>query len=382
MVYQIEILNRDRELVAPIQVLAPINSSKDTIFFTYRLSNWGQLKFRVGTKDPIFDAAGDVLEPHKYHVRLKRSGIVIWQGVIVKNPERNRRYVEVVAYSYLFLLNKILIRHDASVTAGDGLDNYRTFRTGTMATAINTLITDAQADVGSGPITDITIGTIENPNFPPNYTQADNSPLTGTWTFSSDMTLQYDYRSVFYVINSMAMYPACDFEITNDLVFNFKQFIGNKQPRLSFTYGEFGNVLDYNLPRDGDRMANSLMGVAADYGNQILHIEENDNVSQGIYGKIQDVAAYIDVKNKNALRSRLTEELRLISVPDSELQLTLNDRAYPLGQIGVGDIVRVNIDDHVVSFDQQRRIVGINVTVANNGSDKIILMTNKPKEGI
>lgn len=382
MVYQIEILDRNRNLVAPIQVLAPINSSQDTIFFTYRLSNWGQLKFRVGTKDPIFDAAGDVLEPHKYHVRLKRSGSVIWQGVIVKNPERNRRYVEVVAYGYLFLLNKILIRHDASVTAGDGLDNYRTFNSGTMATAIQTLLTDAIADVGSGPITSITTGTIENPDFPANYTRADNSALTGAWTFSSDMTLQYDYRSVFYVINSMAMYPACDFELTKDLVFNFKQFIGNKQPTLSFNYGEFGNVLDYNLPRDGDRMANSLMGVAADFGNQILHIEENDNVSQGVYGKIQDVAAYIDVKNKNALRSRLTEELRLISVPDSELQLTLNDRAYPLGQIGVGDIVRVTIDDHVVSFDQQRRIVGINVSVSNNGSDKIVLMTNKPKEGI
>lgn len=382
MVYQIEILDKNRNLVAPIQVLAPINSSQDTIFFTYRLSNWGQLKFRVGTKDPIFDAAGDVLEPHKYHVRLKRYGSVIWQGVIVKNPERNRRYVEVVAYGYLFLLNKILIRHDASVTAGDGLDNYRTFKTGTMATAIQGLLTDAIADVGSGPITSITTGTIENPDFPANYTKADNTALTGTWTFSSDMTLQYDYRSVFYVINSMAMYPACDFELTKDLVFNFKQFIGNKQPTLSFTYGEFGNVLDYNLPRDGDRMANSLIGVAADFGNQILHVEENDNVSQGTYGKIQDVAAYIDVKNKNALRSRLTEELRLISVPDSELQLTLNDRAYPLGQIGIGDIVRVKIDDHVVSFDQQRRIVGINVSVSNNGSDKIVLMTNKPKEGI
>ena len=382
MVYQIEILDKNRNFIAPIQVLAPINSSQDTIYFTQRLSNWGQLKFRVGTKDPIFDAVGDCLEPHKYHVRLKKSGSVIWQGVIVKNPERNRRYVEVLAYGYLFLLNKVLIRHDTSVTPGDGLDNYRTFKTGTMATAVQQILTDAIADIGSGPVAAITTGTIENPNFPANYTRADNTALTGTWTFGTDMTLQYDYRSAYYVINSMAMYPACDFELTKDLVFNFQQFIGNKQPTLSFTYGEFGNVLDYNLPRDGDRMANSLIGVAADFGNQILHVEENDNISQGEYGKIQDVAAYIDVKNTNALRSRLTEELRLISVPDSELQLTLNDRAYPLGQIGLGDICRVKIDDHVVDFDEQRRIVGINVSVSNNGSDKIVLLTNKPKEGI
>lgn len=382
MVYQIEILDKNRNFVAPVQILAPINSSQDTIFMTKRLSNWGQLKFRVGTKDPLFTATGDILEPYKYHVRLKYHGSVIWQGVIVKNPERNRRYVEVVAYEYVFLLSKILIRHDPSVATGDGLDNYRTFSTGTMATAIQTLLTEAATDVESGPVTQITTGTIDNPDFPNNYTRADNTALTGTWTFSSDMTLSYDYRSVFYVINSMAMYPACDFEITKDLVFNFKQFIGNKQPTLSFTYGEFGNVLDYNIPRNGERMANSLVGVAADFGNQILHVEKADNVSMATYGKIQDVAAYIDVKNVNALRSRLEEELRLISTPDSELQLTLNDRAYPLGQIGLGDIVNVNIQDHVVLFNQQRRIVGINVSVANNGSDKIVLMTNKPKEGI
>ena len=350
---------------------------------TQRLSNWGQLKFRVATKDPIFDAAGDCLEPYKYHCRLKRSGTVIWQGVIVKNPERNRRYIEVVAFSYSFLLSKILIRHDTSVASGDGLDNYRTFNSGTMATAIQQLLTDAIADCGSGnPIASITTGTIENPNFPANYTMASGAALTGTWTFSSDMTLQYDYRDVFYVINSMAMYPAYDFEITKDLVFNFKQFIGNRQPTLSFTYGEFGNVLDYNIPRNGERMANSLVGVAADFGNQILHVENTDNASVNIYGKIQGVAAYIDVKNTNALKSRLTEELRLISTPDSELQITLNDRAYPFGQYGLGDIVNVNIQDNVVSFNQQRRIVGINMSIANNGSENIVLMTNIPKEGI
>lgn len=383
MVYQVEILDKDRNFVAPVQNLVPINSSKDTIFFSYRLSEWGQCKFRVGTKDPLFDDTGDILEPYKYHVRVKRHGIVIWQGAIIKNPERNRRYVEVVAYSYLFLLSKVLSRHDASVATGDGLDNYRTFSTGTMATAVNTLITEAIADVGgNNPITDITIGTIDNPDFPDNYTKADGTALTGAWTFSSNMTLQYDYRDIFYIINSMAMYPACDFEITNDLVFNFKQFIGNKQPQLTFNYGEFGNVEDYNIPRNGERMANSLMGVAADYGNQILHVEKTDTDSMNTYGKIQDVAAYIDVKNVNALRSRLSEELRLVSTPDSELQLILNNRAYPFGQYGVGDIVTVNIQDNVISFNEQRRIVGININVKNNGDEDIKLFTNRPKEGI
>ena len=381
--YAVEILNTSRGLVTPVQILAPINSAKDTLYFTYRLSNWGQCRFRVGTKDPLFTSAGDVLTPFQYHVRVKRYGVTVWQGVIVKNPFRNKNYVEVVAYSYLYLLTKVLIRHDASVTAGDGLDNYRTFKTGTMSSAITTLISDAIADAGSGSaLASLTTGTIENPNFPANYTKSDNTALTGPWTFQADMTLQYDYRDVFYVLSTFAQYPACDFEITNSMVFNFKQFLGNKQPNLTFNYGEFGNVLDYEIPRNGERMANALTGVAADFGNNILHVEKTDTASISTYGKIAGVAAYIDVKNKNALTSRLTEELRLTSTPEAEVHLELNDKAYPLGQYNIGDIVTVYISDHVVTFNQPRRIVGINVTVTNNGSDSIRLITNKPKDGI
>lgn len=379
MVYTIEILNNSRTFVAPVQNLVPINSAKDTIYLTWRLSNYGQCKFRVSTKDPIFNDVGDVLEPYKYIVRVKKNGSVIWEGPIVKNPYRNKKYVEVVAYSYLFLLSKVLIRHDQT-----GDTNFRTFKSGTMDTALTTLISEAKTDVGTvNPLTNLTTGTIENPNFPAGYVKVDNTALTGVWTFSDNMTLTYDYRDALYVINSMAMYPSCDFEITNSLVFNFQQFLGRKQPNLKFTYGEFGNVLDYEVPRDGERMANSLIGVAADVGNQIIHTEQVDSISIASYGKIQDVAAYIDVKNTNALNSRLTEELRLISIPDSEVHLVLNDRAYPYGQFLVGDIVTIDINDHVVSFrNQPRRIVGINISVANNGSDSTRLITNKPKEGI
>jgi hypothetical protein len=379
MIYQVEILNNSRTLVAPITNLVPINSSKDTIYITWKLSGYGQCKFRIGTKDPLFDAVGDVLEPYRYIVRIRKSGTVIWEGPIIKNTDRNKRYVEVVAFSYLFLLTKNVIRQD---TTGD--TNFRTFKSGTMDTAVTTLINEAKTDLGSpNPLASMTIGTVENPDFPSGYVRVDNTALTGAWTFSSDMTLSYDYRDTYYVINSMAMYPACDFEIDNNLVFNFQQFLGRRQPNLTFTYGEFGNVLDYNIPRNGERMANSLVGVAADTGYNIIHTEQVDNVSVSRYGKVQDVAAYVDVKNKNALQSRLVEELRLISVPDSEIHLVLNDKAYPYGQYKVGDIVTIDINDNVVSFrNQQRRIVGINMSVSNNGSESIKLITNKPKEGI
>jgi len=382
--YQIEILNNSGSLVTPVSILAPINKAGDTISLTYRLSNYGQLNFRVSTKDPLFDTVGDVFEPYRYHVRVLRFGSEVWRGVIINNPQRNNRYVECVAYSYLFLLKKILIRHDASVTPGDGFDNYKTFNSGTMDTAITTIINNAIADAGSNnPVSTFTIGTIENPNYPSNYTDTSGNPMTGAWTFSSSLTLQYDYRSALYVIGSMAQYVGYDFEVTHAKVFNFKDFIGNRVANKTFTYGPGGNLLDYNLPRYGERMANNLIGVAADFGNQILHVEQSDTASMSTYGKVQDVAAYIDVKNTNALKSRLNEELRLISTPESEVHLELNDKAPQLGEYNIGDIITIDINDGVVSYrNQQRRIVGINIKVTNSGSDQITLITNKPKDGI
>lgn len=382
--YQIEILDNSGDLVTPVTILAPINKANDTIYLTYRLSNYGELKFRVSTKDPLFETVGDVLEPYRYHVRVLRFGSEIWRGVIINNPQRNNRFVECKAYSYLFLLKKLLIRHDASVTAGDGLDNYKTFSSGTMDTAVTTIVNNAIADAGSNnPVSTFTIGTIENPNYPSNYTDANGAAMTGAWTFSSSLTLQYDYRSPLYVIGSMAQYVGYDFEVTHEKVFNFQDFIGNRVSSKTFRYGAGGNLLDYNLPRYGERMANVLTGVAADFGNQILHIEQSDTVSVGTYGKVHDVAAYIDVKNTNALKSRLNEELRLISTPESEVHLELNDKAPSLGEYNIGDIITIDIDDGVVQYrNQERRIVGINLTVSNNGSDQITLITNKPKDGI
>ncbi len=381
--YRIEILDKDLNALTELKSFYPLDSSGNFLEYVDKLSAWGKCRFRVATHDQSLVDYGDIFEPFKYHVRIYRSDILVWSGLIVTNPRRTKRFIEVEARTYIYLFTKVLVRRDASVAAGDGKDNYRTFDTGTMATAVQNIFTEAKADSGDNSmLSRFTLGTIENPAFPANYTRADGSALTGTWNFSADMTLQFDYRDIFYVLSALAMYPACDFEVTKDLVFNFKQYIGNKTTDIVFEYSNWGSVTDYNAPLNGDRMANDLTGVAADFGNQILHSQKVDDASVQEYGRIQGVAAYIDVKNINALRSRLVEELRLTSKPDSELHVTLNDKAYPLGQYGLGDVVRIRVKDRIIDVDQLRRIVGIDVYVGGTGQETIRLITNKPKEGI
>lgn len=386
--YKIEILDRDRQKITQVKNFAPLDTANKWLEYSSKLSNWGICKFRVGTKDPMLAQHGDILQPFFNHVRVYRAGVLVWSGIIVRCPNRNKNYIEVEARSYLYMLTTVLIKHDNYVTAGDGKDNYRTFDSGTMATAVQNILTETKAFVDSGNVLkDLTIGTLENPDFPKGYVKSDDtpthpSPLTGTWTFSSDMTIQFDYRDVLYCLQMLANYPACDFELTQDLVFNFKQFMGSKQPSMMFEYGNYGSIEDYNVILDGASMANDITGVAADYGNQILHASKSDDASIAKYGRIQGVAAYIDVKNKNALTSRLQEELRNTSTPDGEVQVTLNERAYPLGQYGLGDTITLRIKDHIIELDSVRRIVGISVKVHTTGKESIRLVTNPPKEGI
>lgn len=384
----IEILNSSLSKVAEIKNPYPINNQGMVLRYSKELSDYGQCTFRVSTKDPILTEFGDVLTPHAYHVRIKRGNETMWQGAIVDNTERNRNFIEVRAVEYLFYLDKILIRRDADKPDTDEDEsNFKVFSSGTMATAVTNLINDAKADFGASHIlANMTVGTIESPDYPRNFTDTSSPPrpLTGAWSFSDAVTLQYDYHTCLFVIKNFGNYTNADFELTNSLVFNFKKRIGNRIAGITFNYSTVGgNIIDYNIPRLGMRMSNEVIGIAADDEGKILHATQRNSNSVTTYGLMQEAKAFNDVKSKNPLEARLSEELRLTSDPEeSPINIVLNEKAYPLGQYGLGDIVWVRIKDHIINFQKERRIVGITVTLHNTGRELIVLQTNKPPENM
>lgn len=384
----VEILNSSREKVTEIRALYPINNQGMILRYSKELSDYGQAIFRVSTKDPVITQFGDILRPHAYHVRIKRGVETVWQGAIVDNTERNRNYIEVRAVEYLFYLDKILIRRDADKpdTAEDE-NNFKVFSSGTMGSAVTTLITEAKADLGATHIlAGMALGTIETPDYPKNFTNLATPPvaLTGAWSFSDDVTLQFDYHSALFVIKNFGNYTNADFEITNNLVFNFKKRLGKRTDNVAFTYQTVGgNIVDYNVPRLGMRMNNEIIGIAADDEGKILHATQRNSTSVKTYGLMQTAKAFNDVKSKNPLEVRLAEELRLTSDPEeSPINIILNEKAYPLGQYGIGDIVWIKIKDHVIDFEKERRIVGITVTAHNTGRELVSIQTNKPPDNM
>lgn len=372
----VEILDNGLDKIAEVRNLYPINEKGDILRYSKELSDYGECTLRISTKDPLI--ATDIIKPHANHIRVKRGSETAWQGVIVDNPQRTRNYIEVRAVQYIWYLSKILIRRDTEAVPGDGLNSFRVFKTGTMASNVTTLINNAVSDFGSNHlISGLTVGTVESPDFPDTFAP----DYTGAWTFSDTMQLQFDYHPVLYVLQSFGIYSNADFEITDDLTFNFKKVIGTRRYDYALEYGTRGNIVDYNLPRLGGRMANELVGIAATDDGVILHAAQRDSSSVKEYGLLQEAVAYSDVKNSNILKKRLAEQLRFYKDPESSpMNLILNENAYPIGQYGVGDVLLVKIKDHAIDYRDWRRIVGITITVHNTGRETVVIQTNKPRE--
>lgn len=380
----VEILDKSLNKVAEIRNLYPLDNQGMILRYSKELSDYGKCLFRVESRDPVFDTYGDVLQPHTYNVRIKRDGTTVWQGAIVNNPQRTKNFVEVEAYEYLYYLDKILVRRSSNNPSTGTADNlYRIFSSGTMSSAISTLITEAASDFGSPhPLHTLTAGTIDNPNYTQGFTDSAGTAKTGAWNFSSTVQLQYDFNTVYYVIKEFGLYTHCDFNITTDLKFNFKTFLGNKQNNIVFQYdsGAMGNIVDYNLPRLGRRMVNDLWGIATDLNGTIFHIEQKDTTSVNTYGKLEDAVAFKDVKDKNFLSQRIKEDLFFVKDPDSgPVNILLDERAYPLGQYDIGDIVTVKIKDNVINYQNRRRIVGITVNLHDTGRELTTVQLNTPR---
>lgn len=374
--YQVDILYRDLTYRATVRNLVPLDQDRHYLQFSHILSGIGIAKFRIALKDPLLTSEGDILSPFKYHVRIRRHGVVVWQGVIVRNPRRNHKFIEVEARTYLYLLDRVLIRHDTAVGSDP---NYRALKSGTLGGAVSTLVSEAQTDMAPA-LSNLTLGTVDNPDYPADFVDAQNITLSGAWTFTDNFQVKFDYRSTLYCLQILASYGDFDFELTDDLVFNFKSYIGNKQPQLVFKFGEFGNVQDYDAPRDGDQMANFIQGIAADVNFTVLKAEQQDEASIQANGKISDVAAYSDVKNINLLKARLRQDLFQVKDGDPELHLTPKTDAFPLGQYKLGDTITVVIDDGIIAVNTPRRIVSIEVKVHITGYEEINLITNKPRD--
>jgi hypothetical protein len=392
MSYKIEILKKDLTKVAEVLNPLPLDGRGTILTFSKELSDFGQCKFRVLAFDQILTQYGDILQPHQYHVRVRRNGKVVWQGAIIDNTKRTTQFIEVLAAEYEFYLSKVLVKRSSTDPAtGTANGIYRIFSSGTLSTAVTNIIDETIAlldttNNSSSILSGMTLGTVENPNYAPNMTDSTGASLTGAWNFTTNFQLTYDFQTVLYVLKSLGIYSYADFYIDNSLVFNFEKFVGNNRHYdVNFIFNKSGevaqsNIIDYNLPRLGGSMVNDLYGIATDTNGVVLHKDHTDQTSITANGLMQGVAAYSDIKDSGILDARVQAELPLVATPDeTNAMVVLNETtAYPLGIWDIGDIVTINVQNTGVSFDEIRRIVGVSVQVNDTGRETTVVQTNRP----
>jgi len=257
--HTLEILDNDLNKITEVRALYPLTKSGTVLEYSDELSDYGKCRFRISTKDPLLTRFGDIVNPHQYHIRVRRAGQVVWQGAIIDNVQRTARFIEVVAAQYEYYLGRVLIHRDSSAPSGfdDGTSswkNYRTFTTGTMAASVTTIINNAISDFGNNHVLgSMTLGTVENPNYPDGFKDQNGNDLTGGWSFSDFISLRFDYHTADYVLRAFGIYTNADYEITKDLAFNFKKFLGTKQTNLTFCHLKLTHPLDERpqMPRPG-----------------------------------------------------------------------------------------------------------------------------------
>lgn len=384
----VEILDSNLNRLTRVKAFVPLNKSGSILQYSKELSDFGQCRFRISSYDTMFGSTGkgDILQPHRNHIRVVRNGTTVWQGAIIENAKRTKDFIEVIAAEYLWYLDKKLIHRTSNNPATGQADNiYRIFNSGTMSTAVTAIMNETIADFASGPhaLASLTLGTVDNPNYPPNITDGNGNALTGAWTFGNGTTapqLTFDFHSVLYVLKSFGQYTYADFKIDNGLAFSFRSFLGNNsQYNVNFVWGQHGNAVDFNFPRLGQRQANHLWGIAVDNNGKILNKDQSDTVSIKSSGELEIVAAYADIKDQATLNARIQAELPLISQPDeSPVNMVLSEKAYPLGVYDVGDIVTCKIVHTAVQLNEIKRIVGVSVDLHNTGRELTTVQLNKP----
>src|SRR6185503_8303142 len=387
MATRIEILDSDLNFITKVTSPVPLNGKSGSLLqYSKELSDFGQCKFRISNYDPAFSQFGDITKPHSFHVRINRNGTYVWQGALIENSMRSKDFTEVVAVEYIWYLGKILINRSSNNPANGQADGvYRIFNSGTMASAVTTLMNETIARYSSTnhALASLSLGTIENPNYPPNITTGTGTALTGAWNFGNGTTapqLTFDFHSVLYVLQQFGAYTYADFNIDSNLQFNFKKFLGNDSHYdVNFVWGEQGNTYDFNITRLGQRQVNDLWGIAVDNSGAVLHEEQTDQPSIKTNGILEGVAAYADIKDQGTLNARTQAELPLISTVDASADtFVLTEKAYPLGLFDIGDIITAKVNHTALTYDEIKRIVGISVSLHDTGRELTTVQLNTP----
>jgi hypothetical protein len=160
--------------------------------------------------------------------------------------------------------------------------------------------------------------------------------------------------------------------------------LGQEGSAHVWEYG--GNLLSYTWPSDGTRMATRTFatgdGIEA---GMLISVAEDRNRYRDGWPLLETEHGYSSVTDPAELLSHARSDQQASRLPVVLPTLTVHGGLPPtVAEIGVGDDARVIIKDmfHVNGIDTLMRIVGLDVTVGDDGRESVTLTMNPLLEDV
>lgn len=298
--------------------------------------------------------------PARCGVYVDRDGVLVWGGIIwSRNYTSANQTLTIQAREFESYFERRRITSTVAFTNTDQL------------TIVQSLVNTAQAAT-NGSI-GITVGT-------------ETSGITVSRTYYN-----YELKSVFSAIQDLSKSQnGFDFNIYvyYDSNGNPARLLRLAYPRYGDVYSKTaltqvvlelpaGNIIEYEYPEDGSTAANTIyaLGAGSNEGKLISIAQDATKIAGG-WPLLEDQANYSDITDSTLLSNLATSQVNTVSYPPIAMKVSITTYNDPiLGTYEVGDDIRIRIKDDrfPTQLDTYYRLVAYNVTVGENGPERVVM---------
>jgi hypothetical protein len=361
-----------------ISTLNPVSNRQ----VSFVLNGVGQAYFEMMQDNPLLPTLGVNFLTTYYGLQVYRNNVLFWQGLIDEvtpgdSPKSSMNQVGFRASNRLQDFSDVLITQTTTDGYVDGLAN--TNMGDNMTTFFN-----ACKGLSNSPISDITIGQIQNPTYSDgtivNFATQDQVPVMDLLT-----TVGYlaDLSNADYYID----------QVTNE--FYFLDNYGNaNNTAVLFRYIDTpglnigNNIRDFKVDLNIRNMNNNPVAYGTNTSDVLTEISSvMDTASINQFKLRQHIIATPSMnvtEDQGLITTYLNNQLPLLQVPQYASTITLSSTVTPFDGWGLGDVVGIQIQRGIIQMTQpqQQRIMGVIINIDETNTETIELNYVQPKQAL
>lgn len=340
------------------------------------INGTGQAYFEMQIQNPVFDKLGFDFIENTYNIQIERSGIIVFRGELdevgpADTGQKANDALGVMDRIGIYASHKIDQFRNIIITPDAGSEQYvRTFTNISIGTAVQTIVQEAIARTNS-PLSDVTIGDIEN-------------PLDSTGAelkFTADQ--QFIATDTLTFIDVCSVIGNCDYWLDETNKFHFVKCKGVVQPNAIFRlhFGEPGNNLSSLKIETSKRdIANKILVIGAGEGIVKKLGEDADTSHQTKYGLKERVVAARTLDTTATAGQYAKTKLTELKSPNKLVVFTPSQSHEPLQGFSLGDVISVDIKWFIYNFTKQLRVLGVTCYVDQQTAESYAYQLTTPRE--